>query len=205
MWPWPWPGSWPAWGEAVAGPIRCFVGLPLPQAYKDALAGLLPRLRSRISVRVSWTTPDTWHLTLRFLGETLPERVEAATAALAGVRFAAFDLEAGGGGFFPDARRPRVVWAGLSRGGPECAALARAVDQALAPLDFEPERRPFSPHLTLGRVKEGGRPEDWTRLLGELAKLAWPVARMERLVFWQSVLGPRGAAHTPLAEYPAAS
>ncbi len=181
--------------------IRCFVGLPLPPSYHDHLSALLSRLRPLVRARLSWTRPENWHLTLKFLGETEPDRVAAATAALAGVRFPGFTLQAGGGGFFPDGRRPRVLWVGLIQGGPESAALAQAVDQALTPPGFAPEERPFTAHLTLGRVKDDPG-QDWSRVLNLLGSTAWPVAAMERLVFWESRLGPRGPAYAPLAEYP---
>ena len=141
------------------GLIRCFIGLPLPEAYKTTLSGLLAKLRYQVRARVSWTRPENWHLTLKFLGETTPETVAAVKAALAGVRCPSFGLKAGGCGFFPDIRRPRVAWLGLTQGGPECQALARAVEQAVAPHGFPPEGRPFAAHLTLGRIKDVSGPK----------------------------------------------
>lgn len=181
--------------------MRCFIGLPLPEVYKTRLSSLLSTLRPQVRGRVSWTRPENWHLTLKFLGETTPETVEAVEASLAGVRTPAFALQAGGCGFFPDIRRPRVAWLGLVRGGPECAALARAVEGAVAPLGFPPEGRPFAAHLTLGRIKESAG-QDWAKVQSLAGAVEWPEVRLDRFVLWESRLHPGGPEYVALAEYP---
>ncbi len=205
------------------GLIRCFIGLPLPEAYKSHLSALLATLKYQAPARVSWTRPENWHLTLKFLGETSPETVEAVQAALAGVRAPAFAFQAGGCGFFPDLRRPRVAWLGLVQGADQCAALARAVEGAVAPHGFPPAGRPFAAHLTLGRIKDAagkpggpsggpsgdpsGRPsggQDWAKLQALAARVEWPEARMDRFVLWESRLHARGPEYVLLGEYPLA-
>lgn len=177
--------------------MRCFLGLPLPGAWRDGLRELTAELRPGLRSRLSWTRPENWHLTLKFLGEVEPDRLPDLKAALGGISFAPFTLRAGDPEFFPDARRPRVFWLGLAAGAAEAASLARSVDAALTPLGFEPEARPFSAHLTICRVKEPG-PDDWAALAERAKKRPFPDARADRFVLWQSVLGAQGPTYRAL-------
>lgn len=179
--------------------MRCFLGLPLPEAWKQALAQLLPGLKRGLSSRLTWTRPENWHLTLKFLGEVEDARAAALAAALPDLRFAPFGLAAGPAGFFPHAKKPRVFWLGLSQGATECAALAAQVETLCTGLGFAAEDRPFSPHLTLARVREA-HPDDWAGLAQRAASHAWPPACAERVVLWQSVLSSQGPEYRPLAE-----
>lgn len=186
-----------------AGPWRCFVGLPLPEAWQQALGRVTRALSGRLASRVAWTRPGNWHLTLKFLGDVAPARVPDIAAALARVPFTAFGLRLGAAGFFPPRGAPRVVWAGLAAGAEDAARLAAGVEAALAPLGFEPEARAFAAHLTLGRVKAAAAGEDWGKVAQALAGERWPEARAERLVLWRSVLGPGGPKYAALREFAA--
>src|SRR5207248_1409265 len=109
---------------------------------------------------INWTRPEGIHLTLKFLGET--DRVDQVIEALQGIGpFEKFFVEVKGFGFFPDARRPRVLWTGIEA-PPALAELAGRVETAMEKLGFPPEQRPFTPHLTLARF-QSRRPE--TRLM----------------------------------------
>jgi len=145
------------------------------------------------------------HLTLRFLGEIAPARVEPIRASLApvGSRHAPFVLEISGVGAFPSARAPRVVWAGVGQGREEVERLANDVRAALAPEVSTPAEEPFVPHLTLFRV----RTEADRRLADDLlngrraapAPFSVPVAAF---LLKESELGPGGARHRTVAEFP---
>ncbi len=187
--------------------IRTFIGAPLPEAYRARLRELQDWLRPRLRSRLSFTRPESWHLTLRFLGDTDEELArEGLPVALGEIAFEPFELQAGGGGFFPPRGvgrwRPRVAWVGLVRGAEACRALAAAVSSAVAPLGFPPEDRPYSPHLTLARIK---RAEDdrWDDALAHMDKQQWPPVAVERIVLWRSELTAAGPKHTALAEFPA--
>lgn len=186
-----------------AGPWRCFIGLPLPEAWQQGLGRVTRALSGRLASRVSWTRPGNWHLTLKFLGDVAPARVPDIADALARVPFSALDVRLGAAGFFPARGTPRVVWAGLASGAEEAARLASGVEEALAPLGFAPEERAFAAHLTLGRVKAPAAGDDWGSVARELAGEKWPVARVERLVLWRSVLGPGGPRYAALREFSA--
>lgn len=183
--------------------LRLFVGVPLPVEHQEGLERIRQVWGRRFRSKLSWTKPGNWHLTLKFLGETPSEQVEAITAALAGIRFSAFTLQAAGGGFFPPAGgrepRPRVLWVGLAQGGSACASLAKQVDGALQGLGFAPETRSFAAHLTLARVKDA-QPDVWSDFLKDLQETVWPPITVERVLLWRSELGPGGPRYTSLYE-----
>lgn len=189
---------------------RLFAGLPLPESYQDGLSGLLRQLKPAVPGKCSWTRPGNWHVTLKFLGEVPMETLPDITAALASVSFKPIAFRAGGGGFFPSAERPRVMWAGAAEGGAACAALASGVEAALARVGFAPEDRPFSVHLTLARVKSSKPGADWKKPLGIVLGTKWPGIVLDRFVLWRSYLGgedggegggPPGPRYVPLGEF----
>ncbi len=201
--------------------VRCFVGLPLPQACGPGLDALALRLADRLCARVSWTRPGNWHVTLRFLGEVAAERVPGICAALGAIDFAPVTLRLGCGGFFPPGEAcgtgggrgaPRTLWAGLTQGGEACSRLAGLVDQALAPCGFGAQARSYRPHVTLGRVKQacqagGGTGDDWEAAAREveqgLAGALFAPARVGEMLLWRSVLGPQGPKYAALRSFPA--
>jgi len=180
---------------------RLFIGIGLSDTYRQVLIPLIQSLSGLTDSSINWSKPDTWHLTLKFLGETDEARIPAIKAALAAVDFTAFPLRAGGAGAFPDARRPKVLWLGLAEGGEQAASLAQSIEDALAAINIPREKKPFRPHLTLGRVRKPA-PGDWTPVLDAAAAHPWPPFPVTHFTLWQSTLTPEGAIHTPLAEFP---
>lgn len=200
--------------------IRAFIGHPLPRECQDSLARLREELAPLAPARLSWTRPGNWHLTLKFLGDvskTHEYGLKGVVRALSGLPWKSFPLQAGDAGYFPGAASPRVVWVGIAKGNENCARLAQQVEEVLAPLGFPGQSRPFSPHLTVARVRQGGRDRfqdgpgggpfaarpSWATFAARLAKAVWPPVTISRLTLWQSVLGPGGPKYLPLAEFPA--
>ena len=160
----------------------------------------MTRLRALVH-DVAWVGRDNFHLTLKFLGDVDPGRLQAIVAALGGAVAGCppFDLGVGGLGAFPSPTRPRVLWVGLEEGATEAARLAGRVDDALAGVGFERETRAFSPHVTLGRVREPRRQPGLAEVLrgGGFGR-----QRVDRLRLMQSTLSPHGARYTELAAVP---
>ena len=136
--------------------LRIFVAVMLPAEAREAIARLIHALRAADLTGVRLVDPDGVHLTLKFLGNVdrslLPTLTDALDAAGDGA--APFELHLSGVGVFPERRSPRVLWAGVKGDTEPLTALARSVDDACFTLGFSRERRPFSPHLTLARVRE---------------------------------------------------
>jgi len=180
--------------------MRCFIGVPLPTTWKEALAALIQCWKPRFCTRLAWTRPATWHVTLRFLGELDSQQVDSVAEGLRGLTFPAFALEAGGGGYFPSARKPRVAWLGFGDGTAELARRAEAVSCMLTPLGFPLEGRSVVPHATLFRVKDTviRRGDPWRELPLWLTELQWAPAMVNRVVLWRSILDSAGAKHEVL-------
>jgi RNA 2',3'-cyclic 3'-phosphodiesterase len=175
--------------------IRAFVALTLPAAVQDYLGAVMADLKAHTTKgAVRWVTPERMHLTLRFLGDTAVSQLPALSEALdqLAARQTAFALQLTQLGAFPNQRRPRVIWVGL---GGETAVLARLkqqLDEALVPLGWPLEEKPFKPHLTLGRVKDGrvGEQIPWQARVGQLAV---PVTAVHLI---ESELRPDGPRYT---------
>jgi 2'-5' RNA ligase len=150
---------------------------------------------------VVWVAPANFHLTMKFLGAVEPQRVADVDRALgdAVTGLSAFDLALRGLGAFPTVAKPRIIWAGVADGAAELSAIAARVERALSPLGFPAEARPFSAHVTLGRVRTPRRNPRLAAALAasgdvELARV--PVARVSLM---RSELSPRGARYSELA------
>src|SRR5512139_1568460 len=131
--------------------IRSFIAVDLDASVQAALRRLLAQC-AELRCEVRWVRAAGLHVTLKFLGWVAPARLEQvhATLSTAVAEQPPLPVRARGLGAFPSWRRPRVLWVGLEAEG--LAALAARVDEAMSRLGFEPEKRAFTPHITLGRV-----------------------------------------------------
>jgi 2'-5' RNA ligase len=134
--------------------VRCFVAILLDDALRGAIGAELDRLRPLAS-SVAWVPSQNLHLTLKFLGDIPASTVEGVKEALVEAASAVepFTMGFHGLGAFPGVARPRVVWVGVLQGARECQALQSRVEEALARRGFPKEGRPYTPHLTIGRIR----------------------------------------------------
>ncbi len=180
--------------------MRLFVAVNLPPAERRAAFEAAAPLRAA-HLPVRWVGEDSIHITLKFLGEVEEERAGAIAEAIAdAVRGARpFPVALGGVGAFPDLARPRVVWLGVER-HPALELLANDVEKARGGFGFEPELRPFHPHLTLGRVEKHARPGAFRDLARLAAGIGWESAvPVESVDLMRSTLARDGATYTVLA------
>jgi 2'-5' RNA ligase len=186
--------------------VRLFLAVFPPPAVRAAAHAAAEALRRAGPARasVSWVKAENLHYTLRFLGEVGEDgaRRAAEAAGDAAAAVPAFDAHLGGLGAFPNPERARVLWIGLSAGAEALTALAHALDRALKPRGFGAPDHPFSPHLTLGRVREPGG--GWSEALSRTPAPAGPHARfaVDRLCVVESTLSPKGSTYTVRAEAP---
>ncbi len=179
--------------------MRLFVAVDVPNAIKQAIENdVVESLRPHLT-GARWTRPEGRHLTLKFLGNVDDDRVEEIAAELSGAAArskrtrVAFEQLGG----FPNLRRPRVLWLGIGPGAEDLALLAEAVEEALQPLGFPGEDRPFHAHFTLARFP---RPAP----IRELPEVDVPAKRfaVADIVLFRSQLHPKGARYTALERFP---
>jgi 2'-5' RNA ligase len=180
--------------------MRLFTGIDLPASVIDRIDRLLAQLKP--AARIKWSPAANLHLTIKFIGEWPEERLAELKDALAGVPVSGpIPIGIRGLGFFPNARSPRVFWAGIDA-PPQLAALAAATDRALEPLGIAAEQRPYSPHLTLARIKEPVPLQALHDRTGKLASPEFGDFVAERFFLYQSRLSAAGSVYTKLSEFP---
>jgi RNA 2',3'-cyclic 3'-phosphodiesterase len=184
--------------------MRTFVALPVAIPVRDAILALVREWRAVLpSPAIRWVNEEQIHLTLQFLGETNPDRLEALTTALRSAcqDFPPLSLAASEAGFFPNERRPRVLWVGLDGDLDLLQRLQCSVAKALSEFTEKQEGRAFHPHLTLARLRDI-EPRDAQRLVArvrEASNLGLGAWRAEEVELMRSELRPEGSRYTCLA------
>ncbi|HEY3411714.1 MAG TPA: RNA 2',3'-cyclic phosphodiesterase [Armatimonadota bacterium] len=184
--------------------MRTFVAIPvvadLPSRYLMECREFLQAARAD----VKWVAGGHFHLTLRFVGDASEDDVAAlkkCVRALAGI--GPIEATLAGAGAFPSVARAQTLWAGVTDPAKRIAGLERSLSESLESEGFPPERKPFHPHITLGRVRS---PRGLAALTHELQKwdsqgrtMPW---RLDRVTVFESRLTPSGPIYTPLLEVP---
>ncbi len=184
--------------------MRLFVALEIPQAVRENLSALIHDLRP-MAPQARWVRAENLHVTLKFLGEAAPAKLDAIRKTLSGVPGEGpISLNYRGLGFFPDERRPRVFWAGIAA-GPELVRLAGEIESRLEAAAFPRERRTFSAHLTLARFSEPGSTEKLRSAVRECGTLGFGEHLAREFCLFQSELRPAGAQYSKLASFPIAA
>lgn len=180
--------------------MRVFVALEVPEETKRKLRELVAALGGACR-GARWVHTEGMHVTLKFVGETSPERVEQIKVELGRIRArAAVEMSFRTVGFFPNDRHPRVFWAGIEA-SPNLGELAAAIERAFEALGIPPETRPFKPHLTLARFKSEDGLTQLRKRLAELAPFEFGATHATELHLYQSTLKSSGAVYTCLASY----
>jgi 2'-5' RNA ligase len=179
--------------------IRTFIAIEIPDSIHKKIAKVQDELESKKQrAHISWTKPGNIHLTLRFLGEIEESRIDSVGEAIekAVQPFAPFTFLVTNFGAFPNFRRPRVLWIGIENPSSQLIQMAEKIEDQLSKIGFPSEKRKFSPHLTIGRVKSA-LSQSFVQLLQEKSFEGGEV-RVEEVVVMKSELRPTGAVYTPL-------
>jgi 2'-5' RNA ligase len=190
-------------GLGIERPVRAFVALSCPPGLRRAIGRKLAEWRD-LDADVAWVKPEISHLTLRFLGDADPERLDRLHARIGEVAGSAGPVQGrpGSTGAFPGWARARVLWLAVESGG-AIERLAGSLEASAREAGFDAEERRFTSHITLGRVRgsHGAR-----RVTG--AVRAWrpdePFEAIPEIVLYRSELATNGARHMVLARYPIA-
>ena len=184
-----------------ARPLRLFIAVDVPDDVKQTMAAALGPFHER-KPGMRWTSPEGWHVTLKFLGGTWPRLLGTVRAAVesAAAGATSFETELTEIGAFPTATRARVLWVGLADSRDRFTALVAELDERLRE-QFTPEKRKFTPHLTLARLNPPMNLRDVSPPLVGVSMRSRPFV-VDRLVLYRSHLSPRGARYEPVAEAP---
>jgi len=180
--------------------MRLFAAIPLPGSAQEAAARKLRELRN-LDWPVRWVHEEGMHLTLKFFGEVAPDRLETIVEMLGYCveRMMPMTLSVSGGGVFPFPTKPRILRLDIDAGS-DLELLQDRIERGGERIGFPPEGRPFHPHITLGRVREGHRLPPGAVDLLESTK-PQPAFVADRIVLFDSSPGPGGAVYASQAEF----
>jgi 2'-5' RNA ligase len=187
--------------------LRTFIAVEIPPRIQSAIAQSTASLKNTLpKTLVRWVAPQNVHLTLKFLGEVSSTNLEllAETVRMEAASHGTFLMSVGGLGAFPTPRRARVIWIGLEA-PPALEFLQRGMEAAAAKLGYAPEERPFSPHLTIGRVGQNVSAADLQHIrsmLGTTKVGEIGTVRVEAVHIFKSDLRPGGSVYTHLYSLP---
>jgi RNA 2',3'-cyclic 3'-phosphodiesterase len=187
--------------------IRSFIAIELSEDARKALGIIQDSIKKPYRKYLKWVSPSSIHLTLKFLGNIKPDKIDGITEAVkkscAGIN--RFDLQITGLGVFPNPKAPRVLWANLKGDIDTLIKLQQLIDDNLLPLGFTREKRPFSPHLTLARINDSAGPQERTEIeiiVSNDINTAITSIHVEAVSLMRSTLLPTGAVYTQLANVP---
>jgi 2'-5' RNA ligase len=192
--------------------MRIFIGIDLDPEIRGRISRFLEGVQG-FAPDARWVRPESLHITLKFIGEQTPERVEAIAERLRRVKGGEFEIRSGGYGFFPTAKAPRVFWIGI-HAGPQLAELAGSIDVATAELGIPREDRPYSPHLTLARAGGRSGSPKWRKgdapnatfavlekRLAAMGEFDFGTMTAREFILYQSQLSPKGSQYTKLQRF----
>jgi len=181
--------------------IRSFVAVLLPETIRCRLAEIEESLK-KTEADVRWVSSENFHITLKFLGDVETDRIGLVTESIANASqgVAPFEVQLSGVGAFPSAGRARVVWVGIDSGVEQLKHIAERLDLDLAKVGFPREDRPFSGHVTLGRVKTPRGLQALRAAMEEIKGISIGSVTVDKIALMRSELRPTGPIYTVLDE-----
>ena len=183
--------------------MRTFIAVDFQTDILDKIEKIVTYLKTQTPAdALNWVTKDHLHLTLKFIGEVSTDKISHVKALMAEVLQSStvFTIEVKGLGLYPNANKPRVIWLGIEH-NPVLVDIHERLDHALAQTQIKPDRRAFTPHLTIARVRKNARP-DQVRIIGETLSQfkisSLGISQIENIRLYQSELKPQGPTYTPL-------
>ena len=181
--------------------IRTFIAIKLAPEIISKISGVQEELK-KSGAEVRWVKPENIHLTLKFLGHITPEKVEKVKITTREIMkpFAPFEISVSGLGAFPKISYPRVIWMGIDEGKEELKRITSSIEENLVKMGFAKKKRPFSPHLTLGRVKSSKGRERLIEAFTKFTVSNLGNMRVTKISLIKSELTPQGPVYTTLEE-----
>jgi 2'-5' RNA ligase len=179
--------------------MRSFIAVDVSESVLAEIENLVTSWKSRLR-GARWVRSGNHHLTLRFLGETSEATLEHLSDSMATIaaESAPFRLSFDGVGYFPSARRPRIFWVGVTDPPAALLDLQRRIETEIRRQGFEPEKRRFTPHLTVARFRGACPDPECEQLAREYENHSFGFSNIKDVIVYQSVLKPEGAEYSEL-------
>jgi 2'-5' RNA ligase len=185
---------------AMSETIRCFFAFDITDGEIIRRLEWAQGLLAKTGADLKLVKTQNIHLTLRFLGNIFPPMLNAVYEEMKQVSFPPFEITLRGLGAFPHLNRPRVVWAGIKKGADELVKIFEQLELRLRKLGFKPDKKGFSPHLTIARVRSGRNKPQLAKAIRELEDYDFGSVKAECLRLKKSDLTPRGPIYSTLRE-----
>ena len=184
--------------------IRSFLAFELPHDVREKVTKISGEVKIT-GLNARWIKPGNIHLTVIFMGnmdeKDIPDIISAIDNVTCGYK--TFDISLGGMGLFPDIRRPRVIWLGLNGDIDRLSSLRDDLQKPLESFGIKQEKRPFKPHLTLGRFRKPVKDRALLKkVIEEYRDIREPEGKLQELVLFKSELNPGGAVYTLIHSWP---
>jgi 2'-5' RNA ligase len=181
--------------------VRSFLAIELPKPIIKKIEEVQGDLKST-HAEVRWMSPEKIHLTLKFFRNIEESRIDLIFKSIEEPirNTLPFSLKVRGVGAFPNLKNPRVIWMGLVEGREVLVSLQKQIETQLEKVGFQPEDRPFHPHLTLGRMKSSRGKEELVGRMEKYKEEEFGDFQVERVILFKSDLRPTGPIYTPLRE-----
>ncbi|MBF0566239.1 MAG: RNA 2',3'-cyclic phosphodiesterase [Nitrospirae bacterium] len=180
--------------------IRSFISVNIPSTpgIEQTLGPLAKSVRG-----VTWVKIENLHFTLKFLGDVEEQNIEDISSVLSAItsRYNPFSITLRGIGAFPNDKRPRVVWIGVE-GSETMAEIQSSIENDLSLLGFKREERPFSPHLTIGRIRLPGVNKVLSEKIAQLKGTDYGLFEVKSIYLMRSDLSQSGARYSVISEFP---
>ena len=183
----------------MSNTIRTFIAITLDSEIQQALAQAQDHLK-RLDCNIKWVKPENIHLTLKFLGDVKLKKIDKVRQTLENLfkRAGPIKMELTQLGAFPNIERPRILWIGLKDDNRQIARLCSTLEEGLGKIGFKKEEKPFSPHITIGRIRS---PKNLNLLAEAISNYSLPVDLKQtarNITFYKSILTPTGPIYEPL-------
>lgn len=180
--------------------IRSFVSIDLEDEQILSKVDSVISSLTAIGADLKPVERENIHLTVKFLGNVTPAKLAEVQTALGKVKFEPFTMEVRGSGAFPSLKRMSVVWVGIGEGWSMAEQIFEQTEKLLHEVGFSRETRPFSPHITIARVRSPRKRDELAAFLGHLADESFGAFNADRVRLRQSVLSPSGPRYSTLFE-----
>ncbi len=176
--------------------VRAFIAVDASSPELGSYIMGIQKLLSNLPLRCTFVDPEATHITLKFLGEVPESRLTQIEGTLEKLDYKGFVLQIGRIGFIPDRRRPRVVYLGVGEGAMELSELARRIEEATTRIGIPREKRSFTPHLTIARIKNPWQAKDVPKTIAKTCSESEFPVKAKEVKLKKSVLTPKGPIYS---------